>query len=153
MKKVIYCIIIIVILSISLILLKISNNNADTRKRINYNAKYEQYLNKEIYGTDALTIINRAIDNNETNAIPKDEDGLYEENNENVIKVEIILLAKTEENGQEKIEERAYPMEALQKVGLEGFLSSFNLTTFKCTDIKYNVQGKVNKIVLKQLEI
>lgn len=105
---------------------------------------------KTLYGADVLTIINKAIDNNEFNNVKKTDDGLYIENDDTSIKVTIILL-KT--NDKEEITEVVYDMEKLEKAGLDKFVSSFGITDFECTDLKYNSTGKVSKIFVKQIEI
>ena len=74
-----------------------------------------------MYGADVLTIINKAIDNNEENKVQKDNEGNYIEN-ENSIKVELTLLS-TNEDGEEV--EVVYPMETLEKAGLNEFISRF----------------------------
>ena len=53
------------------------------------NMEFENYLNVEVYGTDLATIINRAIDNNITNEVEKDNKGIYQNNNTNSINIEI----------------------------------------------------------------
>ena len=66
------------------------------------------------------------------------------------VKIDIILLTKDDDNN---IIEVKHPMEALQKAGLDGFISSFSLTPFQYTNIEYNSLGRVSKIDVKQLEI
>ena len=102
-----------------------------------------------MYGADIVTIINKAIDNNEENNISKDENGNYIEN-ERSVKVELTLLS-TDEDG--KTIEVVYPMETLEKAGLNEFISNFGLTLFECTDIEYNSENRVSKIFVKQLEL
>lgn len=97
-----------------------------------------------------MTIINNAIDNNEKKHIEKNSSGFYKENDENSIKVELTLLALDKEDN---IQEVVYQMESLQNAGLDGFISNFGLTTFECTNIEYNSQGRVSKIFVKQTEI
>ena len=103
-----------------------------------------------LYGADVMTIINNAIDNNEKNNIEKSNSGFYKENDANSIKVELTLLVRDKEG---KTEEKVYQMESLQNAGLDGFISNFGLTTFECTNINYNSQGRVSKIFVKQTEI
>lgn len=67
---------------------------------------------KTLYGADILSMINKAIDNNETNKIEKNENGLYIENDENSLKIELTLLS-TDEKGETK--EVKYQMETLEK--------------------------------------
>ncbi len=104
---------------------------------------------KEMYGADIVTIINKAIDNNEENNISKDENGNYIEN-EKSVKVELTLLSTDEDS---KTIEVVYPMETLEKAGLNEFISNFGLTLFECTDIEYNSENRVSKIFVKQLEL
>lgn len=105
---------------------------------------------RAIYGADVLTIINKAIDNNEEKNIQKDENGFYLENNKDSVKVELILLSKDEEGNQKEV---VHQMETLQKVGLDEFISRFGLTSFECTNFEYSSQKRISKIYIKQLEI
>ena len=105
---------------------------------------------KTLYGTDVLTIINKAIDNNEKYKIRKNDDGLYINDDEDCIKVTIILL-RTNDKGE--ITEMAYDMEQLEKAGLNQFVSGFGITNFVCTNLEYNTRGKISKIFVKQMEI
>ena len=53
------------------------------------NLEFENYLNKELYGTDVSTLINRAVDNNEKNSVQKNNKGIYLNNDKNSINIEI----------------------------------------------------------------
>lgn len=150
MKKSILCILVVIIIIIVVITIKISSNNKQSNDVSSYNSAFEQYKEKTLYGADVLSIINKAIDNNTINNIEKDEDGYYIANDTNSINVEITLLS-TDEKGE--IHELKYPMEILEKSGLNTFIASFSLTKFECTAIQYNSLGKVSKIMLKQLEV
>ncbi len=105
---------------------------------------------KTLYGADVLTIINKAIDINKINGIPKDENGFYIENDNSSVKVEITFLSKDE---KDNIKEVVYQMENLEKRGLTDFIAGFGVTQFECTNLEYNSQNKVKKICVKQLEI
>lgn len=150
MKKSIICILIIIGLILAVVVIKISNGNKQLNEVSSYNAEFEQYKDKTLYGADVLTIINKAIEINKKNNIEKNEDGHYIENDTNSIKVDITLLS-TDTKGQ--IHELEYPMEVLEKSGLDTFIDSFSITPFECTGIKYNNAGKVSKIQVKQLEV
>ena len=150
MKRIFFSIILILVLILVIVLITISNNNIKNSKTLEFNKQFEKYLDKTMYGTEVLTIINKAIDNNEKNGVDKDEDGFYIENNTSSIKVELTLLSTNEEG---EIVEVKHQMERLQKAGLDKFIASFNLTEFKCTNIEYNEESKVSKIYLKQLEL
>ena len=63
MKKIIICLIIllIIVLIISMNLFQMQKQKREARL---FNVEYEQYKDKEIYGTDVATIINKVIAEN-----------------------------------------------------------------------------------------
>ncbi|MCI8396328.1 MAG: hypothetical protein HFJ52_01175 [Clostridia bacterium] len=150
MKKVILSILLLLLVIIIIVVVKISDKGIVQTATKQFNARFEAYKDKTIYGADILSIINKAIDNNRIQNIPKDEEGNYIENDTSSIKVDITLLSTDEDNN---VIEVTYPMERLQQVGLEGFIQNFSLVEFKCTEIEYNKQKRVSKIKVKQLEI
>lgn len=150
MKKILISILIVFILIIIVVTLNISNNVTKLNTISSFNKGFENYKDKTLYGADVLTIINKAIDNNEENNIQRDQEGYFVEDDNYSIKVDLILLSTDKE---ENIKETIHPMEKLEKVGLDGFISSFSITRFEFTDIKYNSNGRISKITLKQMEI
>jgi len=107
------------------------------------NQEYEQYLGKTVYGTDVATVINKAVDQNEKNKIPKDEKGYYIENTTNSIKIDINMLTI----------EKTFYMEQFYNNDITQFVENFNLVNFKCSEIQYHKEtGKIKKIVFEQLE-
>ncbi len=150
MKKIVFSIILVTIIALVIIVVGINGNRAKEKEIASFNSQFERFKGKIMYGADVLTIINSARENNTNHNVTKNEQGLYEENDENSMKVQIILLSKNEEG---KIEEKTYPMETLEKAGLNTFISNFGLTTFECSNIEYNKQKRVNKITVKQLEM
>lgn len=143
MKKnlAIIIIIFIVIMSMLTIMLKAKEDDEKSLKAINY--EYEQYLNKQVYGTDVTSIINKAIDNNENYKIPKDENGMYINDGKYCIKIELNMITI----------EKTYQMEQMYKAGITEFVRNFNLINFECTAIEYHKEtGRVSKIVFTQQE-
>lgn len=145
MKKVLISLLIILTVVTIIVVIYISNNNKNIIETKKINQEYEIYLNKEIFGTDVSTIINKVIDSNERNEIPKDEKGMYIQNDTNSIKVEIVML---DENTT-----TTYQMETIQKVGMNRFIDNFNLINFRCSKIEYHNKTKlVSKIIFEQIE-
>lgn len=145
MKKTLFIIITIIILLLILVCMYISNSNKKLQLIKQVNQEYDVYSNKVVIGTDVTTIINKAIDSNEKNEIPKNEKGIYIENDTNSVRIELIMLA---EEGP-----RTFGMEAIQKAGITGFVKNFNLINFKCSNIEYHEKTKyIKKIVFEQLE-
>ena len=98
--------------------------------------------NKNIYGTDLATLIGKAINENNKNNIPKDENGYYIENEQNSIK--IYLNMKTVEN--------TYTMEEIYKGEIINFVKNFNIIQFRCTNITYHKKtGKIAKLIFQEL--
>ena len=150
MKKNILYKILILLIIIIVVVINISNNRIKQNTVSNFNTEFEKYKDKTLYGADILSIINKAIDNNKQKEIKKDEKGNYIEDEEFSIKVDLILLSKDDEGN---IKEVKYPMETLEKAGLEEFIKSFSITEFNLENIEYNSNGRISKILVKQLEI
>lgn len=109
------------------------------------NSEYEQYMNKDIYGTDVATILNKAMNNNKQNGIEQ-KDGKYIENNTNSIIVELVMITN-----EEKEKTKTYRMETIDKVGISEFIKNFNTAKFKITKIEYHEQtGKIKYIEISQ---
>lgn len=150
MKKGLFFLLFIIAIILVIITIKLSDNKIKKNDIAKYNAEFEKYQDKTLYGADVMTIINKAIDNNKNYEVEKDSEGYYIENDTNSLKIELILLS-TDEKGQ--VIEVKHQMETLEKAGLDGFISSFSLTAFEITNIEYNSIGRISKILVKQLEI
>ena len=110
------------------------------------NNEFEYYINKELYGTDVITLINKAINNNEKNNIPKDENQNYISNEENSINIDLIMITNEE---MEKT--KTYKMEKINKVGIGEFIKNFNTAKFKITQVLYHKKsGKIKYIQISQ---
>lgn len=146
MKKFMIFISVILLIIIIISMLKISENRKILQTIKQENKQYEQYAEKEIYGTDVITLINKAINNNEKNNIQKDKEHNYQANNENSITIDIVMITD-----QEKEETTTYKMETINKVGISEFISNFNTAKFKITKIEYHKQtGKIKHIEIAQ---
>ena len=144
MKKVFIYILTLVIILLAIISINISNKNTENNNIKNFNLQYEAYHDKALQGTDVVTLINKAINNNEKNKVKKKKKGLYIENDETSVKIIVILY-----NEQDEVQAE---METINKVGIQNFISNFNLTEFEISEIKYNSLGRVSKIILVQKE-
>lgn len=143
MKKVLITVLVVFFILITMlaIMLKVAMENE--KVVTNFNAEYEQYLGKTLYGTDVTSLINKAIDNNEKNKIQKDENGLYIDDGKTSIKIELNMITV----------EKTFQMEQIYNADIIEFVSNFNLINFKCTNIEYhNSTKRVSKLVFEQLE-
>lgn len=141
MKKlaIFFTIIIIILCGISYLYLNYKTQYNTAKKA---NMEFENYLNVKVYGTDLATIINRAIDNNITNEVEKDNKGIYQNNNTNSINIEIKMLDN----------DTIYPMEKLYDGGIEKFINYYSSIKFKCVDIKYHKStNRVKYMLFEQI--
>lgn len=92
------------------------------------NIQFDTYYNKEIYGTELITIINRAIDKNSVNEIEKDQKGKYIDNGKDSIKIEIKMLDN----------DKTYSMERISAGGTDNFVKYYDGIKFKCTKVEYH---------------
>ncbi len=133
----IICIIIFFVCAF-LINLKIEQNEIKRE-----NAEYEEYLNKQILGTDVATLISKTVNKNEKNNIQKDEKGYYIENDENSIKIYLKMTTI----------DKTYSMEEIYKNNITDFVKNFNIIKFKCTKIEYHKKtGRISELILEELE-
>ena len=141
MKKlaIFFLIVIIIVVGISYLYLNYKANYYNLKKN---NKQFEVYYEKEIYGAEIATIINKAIDNNEKNEVQKDNKGKYIDNNQNSIKIDIKMLDNN----------KTYTMEALYGGGMDKFVQYYNQIQFKCTKIEYHkTTNKVKYMLLEQI--
>lgn len=146
MKKNIVIISLILLIIIIICFVGITFNSKTSRIVKQQNKEYEQYLNSEIYGTDVVTLINKAISSNENNNVQKDEKENYINNNQNSIQIDLVMITD-----EEKQETTTYKMEAISKVGIAEFIKNFNTAKFKCTKKEYHAEtGKIAYIEISQ---
>lgn len=137
MKKQTIIIIGTLIVILLLVAFAVAQNVQKERQVASYNNQYEKYQNKQIYGTDVATLINKAMNENEQNGVEKDEKGYYISNNANSIKIYVKLQA----------EGNYFPMERIFELGITEFVKNFNIEDFKCTQIKYHSQtGRISEV-------
>ena len=131
MKKYIITILILIAIVISSVLYAYNTYKKNVQDLKNYNNEFTKYENTEIAGTEIASILNKAVNNNEQNNV----------HNENSIKIDIYI----------KDNDTTYSMEKIYNMGVEKFINSFSLETFKITETQYhNKTGKIKYIKLEQ---
>lgn len=146
MKKTILAIIIpLAVILFSTMGLLITKNTTNRLKK-EYNSTYEYYLEKEIYGTELTSLINKTVNENEKNKVEKDENNYFKDNGENSIRIEVKILNSEKEY-------ITYPMEEMYNKDITRFVQYFNLIKFKCTKIEYHKNsGTVSKLLFEEVE-
>lgn len=152
MNRTLIVILLIFAVIIILVTMQLNQFKKNSQEVRDFNNEYEKYKNKDLYGIDVVTVINKAVDNNTKNNIEKDEKGIYIENEANSIKVELSLIASADEKtGEKKLV--THQMERIIEVGLDGFIKNFNLTIFRVKEINYHEKtGRISKIIFEQME-
>lgn len=146
MKKTVVIISLILLIIIIICIVGINANSKANKAVKQQNSEYEKYLENDIYGTDVITLINKATSDNEANNVTKDEKGFYINNNNNSITIELVMITN-----EEKQETTVYKMETISKVGITEFIKNFNTEKFKCTKKEYHEQtGKISYIEISQ---
>ena len=146
MKNTIIFIISILIVIIIIIFIAISTNSKKNITQKQANKEFEKYLNSEFYGADVITLINKAIDNNNSYNIEKDNNGNYIEDDKNCILIDLEMITN-----EEKEETKIYRMEKINKLGITEFIKNFNTAKFKITKIEYHkIGGKIKYIQVSQ---
>lgn len=128
MKKNVFIIITIVFIIIAIIVYNFYNYKKIKLEAEKNNRTYNSFYNQEVLGTDLATLINKAIDNNEKNAVEKDEKGVYLDNGKNSVNIDIKFLEL----------DKVIPMESINKQDVIQFVQNFGAMKFKCTKIEYH---------------
>lgn len=133
----------IAIIVIFIVMVNFSAYKIEKDAIVSYNSEFEQYKDKELYGLDLATVINKAVDQNTKNEVLKDDNGNFISNDENSIEIEIYM----QDN------EKTYKMETFYNAGTEKFVEYYGDIGFKCSKIEYHEKtGKIKYIYFEQLQ-
>lgn len=138
MKKNLFIILGIFIIIVAILSYTYYNYKKITILANNKNREYESYTQSEIVGSKLMTLINKAMDQNEKNQIEKDDKNKYIENETNSIKIEIKFLES----------DKIFSMEAISELGSEQFIKNYRSMIFKCTKKEYHEKTKNIKYLL-----
>lgn len=141
MKKVIIFFAILIII-IAIVAVQYSSYIVDKKAIMSENEEYEQYQNQEIYGIDLASLINKTADKNIKNKIPKSENGIFIQNDNNSIELEIYM----------KDNETTYKFETIYNNGTEQFAQYYGNVKFKCSKIEYHkATNRISYILFEQI--
>ena len=141
MKK-IFIFLVLVVVIVCIVFAIYINYKANYNNSKLANLEFENYLNREVLGTDLATIINRAIDNNEKNDVQRNNKGIYINNDTNSISIEIKIIDN----------DSIYQMETIYKSKIQEFINYYGDIKFKCVEIDYhNSTKKVKYMLFEQI--
>lgn len=143
MKKIFVLICVILLIITVVIVFNFKNIEKENEEIVKFNANYELYNSQNLNGLDVITVINKAISNNEKYEIPKDKDGLYILDDEYSVEVYVTMI----------INEKTYRMERISDLGINSFVAYFGEVGFKCTDVKYHEKsGRISSLTFEATE-
>lgn len=143
MKRTLFVVLAVIFIIICITCTFLINLKAEKTEIQKENIEYEEYLNKQILGTDLASLISKVVDKNQKNNIQKDEKGYYINNGENSIKIDLKMTTI----------DKTYPMEEIYNNKITSFVQNFNFISFECTSIEYHEKtGKVSKLVFEELQ-
>ena len=138
MKKTIITLFTIIFIVVTIICVNYYSYMDEYKSIRTKNEKFEQYKNKEIYGIELGTLINKVIDQNTKNKIEEDEKNVFIPNEENSIQIEIYMTDN----------EQTYKMETFYNSGMTNFIKYYGDVKFKCSKIEYHQKTKLVKYLL-----
>ena len=142
MKKYVLSIITIVLIIVAIIAYKVYDYKVNQNNMANNNKTYNSFYEKEVLGTDVATLINKAIDNNNKNSVEKSDEGVYINNNNNSINIDIKFKDLDKQISMERIDE----LDSIK------FVQNFGGFSFKCTKIEYHEKtGNVKYMYFEQV--
>lgn len=142
MKKIIIFLVIVLIIVATIAYMYLNYKATYNQTQIK-NSQYESYDGKEIYGTDLATLINKAVDDNTKNNIEKADTGLYIDNGEDSVRIDIMFTD----------DDSVHSMEEIYNSGTSTFMQYYNQIRFKCTRIEHHSKtGRVSYMYFEQIE-
>lgn len=136
MKKIyIFFIIVIAILCTFWYIIYVNKNSMSLMK--SNNTYYESFKDKEINGIELATIINRIYNQNSQNNIKKNDNGLFIDDNEKSLNLEISF----------KEAENVIHYEKIYENGTSKFVELYSNVKFKCDKIEYHEKSKYVKYI------
>ena len=141
MKKIIILLSIVIII-VAIVAFNYMSYSRDYNNIQKYNLEFEKNYQKEIYGTDLTTIINKVINNNEKNNVEIGQDKKYINNKTNSINIDIKMIDT----------DKIYTMETFYNGGIEQFVQHYGNIQFKCAKIEYHKKtGRVSYLYFEQI--
>ena len=108
----------------------------------NDNKTYKSFYNKQVLGTDVVTLINKTMDNNKQNGVKQNNDGTFIGNELNSVNIEVKF----------KELDKPIKMEKIYSQDTINFVQNFGAESFICTKIEYHKKtGNVKYMYFEQV--
>lgn len=134
MKKKFFIIMLILFIITIVAIYAVYNYRSNMISSQKVNNEYYSYYNKQMLGTELISIINKTIDMNQKNDIERDSNNYYINNEKNSVKIYVRFIYKDET--------KTIQMEDIEKGGIEEFVQRYSTASFKCSNIEYHTKTK-----------
>lgn len=134
MKKKFFIIMLILFIITIVAIYAVYNYRSNMISSQKVNNEYYSYYNKQMLGTELISIINKTIDMNQKNDIERDSNNYYIDNEKNSVKIYVKFIYKDET--------KTIQMEDIEKGGIEEFVQRYSTASFKCSNIEYHTKTK-----------
>ena len=134
MKKKFFIIILILLIITIVAVYAVYNYRSNIISSQKVNNEYYSYYNKQMLGTELISVINKTIDMNQKNDIERDSNNYYIDNEKNSVKIYVKFIYKNET--------KTIQMEDIEKGGTEEFIQRYSTANFKCSNIEYHSKTK-----------
>jgi len=132
MKKILFIVFTIIIIFVTIVFVRYMSYKNEYKQILKENVEFGQYKDKELYGIELATLINKAVDKNTQNE---------EKENSNSIEIEIYM----QDN------EQTYKMETFYNTGIQQYIQYYYNIKFKCSKIEYDkTTGRINYLLFEQ---
>ena len=143
MKKIFIIFITIMVVILLVFVVKYNSYKKSQNEISKFNLDYEYYNKDNLNGLDIMTIINKAITNNDKYEIPKDNNGLYVLDDKYSVEIYITMI----------INNTTYKMERFGQANTNDFIRYFGEVGFKCTDVQYHKKtGRISSMTFEAKE-
>lgn len=109
-----------------------TSDNSEEEELLEFNKGFEVYNKKIMYGTDVISVINKAMDNNKINGVTNDKTSPYY--------VDIVVTGVFSISN-------AWTPEATVNFFLK---SDFKTKTYRCKNVQYNSAGRICLMIFEE---
>lgn len=146
MKNTIMIILLIVVIIVCIFFAKFVEFNHETSIVRQFNYYYQKFDKDNLTGLDIVTVINKAMNENQINEIAKDEKGYYNQDDNKSIIIYVDLTKNEDENDDFKV----FRMEKIVNVGMDSFVELFGSVKFKCTKVNMHEDtGRIASMIFE----
>ena len=146
MKKNILLLLVIMVIIVSIFFAKYIEFNQKKGIVREFNLYYHKFNKDDLIGLDIVSVINKAMNENEINEVYKDDAGYYNPDDNRSIIIYVDLTKEDDKNDDFKV----FRMERIVQVGMDSFVRLFGNVKFKCTKVNMHKDtGRIASMIFE----